>query len=111
MLRIAYDRNGDGDYADVVGGTPETFTPFSTTGNAGRPCGGIAFDGAGRLAAVFSEPSASLVRVMRDMNADGDFSDAVDTTGLWGTKSSASTSQGTRSAAWPCPSKTATSGS
>jgi hypothetical protein len=81
-MRIAYDRNGDGDYADNVAGTPETFNPFGTGIGAfqGRPCGGIAFDGAGRLAVVYAEPSGSAVRLLRDMNGDGDFSDLVDTT-------------------------------
>jgi hypothetical protein len=75
-LRIAYDRNGDGDYAD--GGPLETFTPFATGGgHAGRPCGGVAFDASGRLAALFAEALSS-VRLFRDLNNDGDFTDPGD---------------------------------
>jgi hypothetical protein len=75
-LRIAYDRNGDGDYAD--GGPPETFTPFATGGShAGRPCGGVAFDASGRLAALFAEAMSS-VRLFRDLSNDGDFTDPGD---------------------------------
>jgi hypothetical protein len=78
-FRVAWDRNGDGDYADTVGGTPETFTAFATgDASQNRPCGGIAFDTAGRLNALFSEPAASSVRFFRDVDDDGDFTDPGD---------------------------------
>jgi hypothetical protein len=86
-LRIAYDRNGDGDYAD--GGPPETFTPFATGGgHAGRPCGGVAFDQAGRLAALFAESTGSSVRLFRDLNGDGDFTDPTDLQSIAGSPTS-----------------------
>lgn len=88
-FRVAWDRNGDGDYADVVGGTPETFTAFSTGGATQlRPCGGIAFEPSGRLAALFAEASASSLRYFRDMNDDGDLVDVEDTQVILGTPTS-----------------------
>jgi hypothetical protein len=89
-LRIAYDRNGDGDYTDNVGGNPETFTAF----NAFSPhdstfCGGVAFDASGRLAAVFAESSAADVRVFRDVDGDGDFSGGGDVISVLGNPTNA----------------------
>jgi hypothetical protein len=88
-LRVAYDRNGDGDYADTVGGTPETFTALSSGTHQGRFCGGVAFDAAGRLAAVLAEPLATPLRVLRDLNGDGDFSDGGDVSAVLGLATSA----------------------
>jgi hypothetical protein len=76
-LKLAWDRSGDGDFNDSVGGNNEHFNVASLSGFA---CGGIAFDSAGRAALVYSTGAATLLR--RVMNADGDFSDAGETNTL-----------------------------
>jgi hypothetical protein len=86
LLRIAYDRNGDGDFTD--GG--ETFTAFDANApHSAEFCGGVAFDAAGRLAATFGESIAAQVRVFRDLNGDGDFADAGDVASVIGDMTSA----------------------
>jgi hypothetical protein len=80
-LRIANDRNGDGDFTDAG----ETFTAFSAGApHFGQFCGGVAFDASGRLAATFAESSAAQVRAFRDLNGDGDFADAGDMAAVLG---------------------------
>jgi hypothetical protein len=85
-LRVAYDRNGDGDFADAS----ERYNAFVTFDGSsqGRPCGGVAFDGAGHLAAVFSDVSAISIRVARDLTGDGDFADAGDSVSFPGSATS-----------------------
>jgi hypothetical protein len=84
-LRVAYDRNGDGDFVD--GGELLTATPGG--GPVGTPCGGIAFDPAGRLAAVFGANPGTAVRILRDLSGDGDFADAADAGIITGTTTTA----------------------
>lgn len=69
-VRIAWDRNGDGDFADTVGGNPENF--LLATGNLDGFH--LAFDTAGHLAATFSGAGGQVLA--RDTNDDGDFADA-----------------------------------
>lgn len=72
-IRFGWDRNGDGDFADVIGGNPEVAT-LSTLGST---CVGATFDGAGHPAVVYSTPAS--VSLARDLNDDGDFADAGET--------------------------------
>ena len=75
-LRLAYDRNGDGDFNDTVGGTPE----ISGTGSvANTDCLGLAFDSAGRLSVGF-QTQAGPIELGRDLNGDGDVNDAGEIT-------------------------------
>ncbi len=72
----AWDRNGDGDFEDTIGGNPELLTiagvaPF---------CVGATFDSAGRLAVIYN--AAGNMTLARDLNADGDFFDAGESTTL-----------------------------
>jgi hypothetical protein len=66
-LRAAWDRSGDGDFADTVGGTPELVTVVTTSTPS---CFGATFDTAGRLAVLYSGG------LRRDLSGDGDFDDA-----------------------------------
>jgi hypothetical protein len=77
-LRLAWDRSGDGDFADTVSGNPElaTVVPASTLA-----CLGAAFDAAGILMLVYA-PTGSAAVLARDLNADGDFADAGESTAL-----------------------------
>ncbi len=77
-VRVAYDRNGDGDFADTVSGNPELATVAAVTGVV---CVGATFDPAGRLAVIYGT-SASAPLVARDLNGDGDFADAGETTAI-----------------------------
>jgi hypothetical protein len=77
-LRVAWDRNGDGDFGDTVGGNPELFTLASVA----PVCIGAAFDGADRLAVVYGASAAATVA--RDLSADGDFGDAGESAALPG---------------------------
>jgi hypothetical protein len=71
VLRAAWDRSGDGDFADTVGGTAE----ITTVANSTAPfCFGMAFDHAGRLAVLYSTGATPNLR--QDLNGDGDFVDA-----------------------------------
>jgi hypothetical protein len=85
VLRVAYDRNGDGDFVDA--GELSSATPGG--GPAGTPCGGIAFDPAGRLAAVFGASPGTPARILRDLSGDGDFGDPADVTTLTATTTTA----------------------
>ena len=69
-LRVAWDRNGDGDFADTIGGNPE----LSTLASVPTPtCIGATFDGSDRLAVVYG--ANSVTTLARDLNGDGDFAD------------------------------------
>jgi hypothetical protein len=69
-LRVAHDRNGDGDYVDTITGNPELRTVV--TGPV--TCFGVSFDDAARLAMVWSAGAGTVLA--RDGNDDGDFGDA-----------------------------------
>jgi hypothetical protein len=71
LLRVAYDRSGDGDFADTVGGNPELFT---VTSAAAISCMGVTFDDGARLTMIWDAGSGP--QLARDANADGDFADA-----------------------------------
>ncbi len=70
-VRVAYDRSGDGDFDDVVGGQPE----IQSISNAAAPtaiCLGIGFDTSQRLAVLWGTFSSSTgVRLLRDLDSDG----------------------------------------
>jgi len=74
----AWDRNGDGDFSDTVGGNPELVT---TSPVIGATCVGATFDSANRLAIIYTSPTA-YVTLLRDTNGDGDFADAGEFTVL-----------------------------
>lgn len=76
--RVAWDRNGDGDFADTIGGNPELATLSTGTVD----CLGTAFDASDRLAVVIGQ--AGQVRLMRDLDSDGDFADANEVSVLEG---------------------------
>lgn len=75
----AWDRNGDGDFADTVGTNAETST---VVGGVSPTCVGATFDSADRLAIVYG--NAGVVTLLRDLDADGDFGDAGESTILIG---------------------------
>jgi hypothetical protein len=68
-LHFAWDRNGDGDFADTISGNPE----MGTLGTGTVACLGATFDGSDHLVVVWS--NGSEVRLARDTNGDGDFAD------------------------------------
>lgn len=68
-VRLAWDRNGDGDFGDTVGVAELRTIAASTAG-----CLGLAFDTAGRLAIVNGSS------LLYDLTGDGDFDDAGETT-------------------------------
>ena len=70
VLRVAYDRNGDEDFSDTIGGNPEIL-PVTT---ASVTCLGVSFDDGARLAMVWGTGAGT--QLARDLNADGDFADA-----------------------------------
>jgi hypothetical protein len=70
VLKVAYDRSGDGDFSDTMGGNPETFTAASGS----VTCFGVSFDDGARLAMVWDAGAGT--KLARDANADGDFADA-----------------------------------
>jgi hypothetical protein len=80
-----FDRSGDGDFDDTVGGNPELSTVASETAMA---CMGAAFDGGGRLAVVWGNGS-NAPQLARDLNADGDFADAGEVMALAATAADA----------------------
>ena len=83
VLRAAWDRNGDGDFADTISGNAEVNTVASTT----QPfCFGMAFDTAGRLGVLYATGLTPQLR--RDLNGDGDFIDAGESPPLPSTTSS-----------------------
>jgi len=74
----AYDRSGDGDFDDVVGGTPETYTYTYAT----QPtCIGMTFTGSARLAVVVGALGSPLT-LGRDLDGDGNWSEAGEVTNL-----------------------------
>jgi hypothetical protein len=77
-LRVAWDRSGDGDFADTVSGNPELATLASA---ATLACLGAAFDSAGALAVVYAA-TGSPATLARDLNGDGDFADPLESTAL-----------------------------
>jgi hypothetical protein len=76
-LKLAWDRSGDGDFSDTVGGNSEHFNIVTMST---FQCAGITFDSVGRAALVYATPTATVLR--RDLNADGDFADAGENTTL-----------------------------
>jgi hypothetical protein len=77
VLRLAWDRNGDGDFADTISGNAEVNTVASTT----TPfCFGMAFDTAGRPGVIYGTGTTPQLR--RDLNGDGDFVDAGESPSL-----------------------------
>jgi hypothetical protein len=75
-LRLAYDLNGDGDYADVVAGNPE----LATIASGAVACVGAARGPDGNLALVYETQGGPTLA--RDGNGDGDFGDPGETTTL-----------------------------
>ena len=73
FLHLVYDRNGDGDFDDTVGGAPETTT---LTPVAGGFCASMAF-GPGDVLSIVRGST-----LYRDFNGDGDFVDAGEATTL-----------------------------
>ena len=84
-VRLAWDRTGDGDFADTVGGVPELRTIAGSTG-----CLGLAFDTAGRVAIVSGSS------LLYDVTGDADFDDAGETTAVSGACDVTAASQGNR---------------
>lgn len=76
-VRLAFDRNGDGDFADTVAGQPEIATLVTPSGLA---CLGLAFDAAGRLAAVVGGSAGATL--YHDRDGDDAFGGAGETLGL-----------------------------
>jgi hypothetical protein len=72
-IRVAWDRSGDGDYADTVGGNPESLTLAAV--GALPVCLGAGFAPDGDLAVVWNAVTGGPT-LARDRNADGDFADA-----------------------------------
>lgn len=66
-LVLAYDRSGDGDFDDTVGGTPELYTVVSGI----FTCGGLSFDSSDHLALVYATASGT-TKMYRDLNGNGD---------------------------------------
>jgi hypothetical protein len=79
-LRIAWDRSGDGDFTDTVGGTPEVALVAGGSGNT--DCFGVTFDSAGRLVIAYQNPTNGAPILARDGNGDGDINDASERTEL-----------------------------
>ncbi|RIL00874.1 MAG: hypothetical protein DCC71_18375 [Proteobacteria bacterium] len=69
-VRLAWDRNGDGDFADTVSGNPE----LSTLVAGGFNCFDLAFDGSDVLIATVNDGSGQ--KLLRDVEGDGDFTGA-----------------------------------
>jgi hypothetical protein len=74
-IRVAWDRSGDGDYADTVGANPELFSVPAPVGTFPN-CLSATFDGSDRLAVVYAAIGGAETLLLRDLNADGDVSDA-----------------------------------
>jgi hypothetical protein len=79
-LRVAWDRSGDGDFDDKVGGTNEKSVVFGGSGNT--DCFGVTFDSAGRLVLAYQNPTSSALVLARDLNGDGDVNDGGERTEL-----------------------------
>jgi hypothetical protein len=78
-IRVAWDRSGDGDYVDSVGGNPEVST-LATLGGPPPACLGAGFAPDGDLAVVWDAGAGP--NLARDLNADGDFADAGEVVSL-----------------------------
>jgi hypothetical protein len=72
-LRFAWDRSGDGDFADTVGGNPEIGVIAAL--GVSPVCLGAGFAPDGDLAVVW-DTGTSGPTLARDRNGDGDFADA-----------------------------------
>jgi hypothetical protein len=83
QLRVAWDRSGDGDYADTVGGNPEASVLASLA--SAPACLGAGFAPDGDLAVVWDAGAGP--SLARDRNADGDFADAGEIVSLSGSAS------------------------
>jgi len=79
-MRVAWDRNGDGDFTDTVAGTSEI--SFVGGGGVNTDCFGITFDSAGRLVLAYLLPTNGAPVLARDLNSDGDVNDAGERTEL-----------------------------
>jgi len=77
-IRVAWDRSGDGDFADTVG-TPEL---GSAAAIAVPSCLGASFDGSGRLGIVYVVSGNPVA--LYDWNGDTDFLDAGESSVLPG---------------------------
>ncbi|MCP5069772.1 MAG: hypothetical protein GY946_24655, partial [bacterium] len=73
-LRVAWDRSGDGDYADTVGTNPEKFVAATTL----PLCLGTDFDGSDALVIVYGDVYG--LHLLHDTSGDGDFNDAGENT-------------------------------
>jgi hypothetical protein len=74
-IHVLYDRNGDGDFADVVGSTSEEEVIA-----ASPACLGAGFDGDGHLTLVYTDGSSTVLA--RDLNDDGVPNGTGETTSL-----------------------------
>ncbi len=82
-IRVAWDRSGDGDFADSVAGLPELQSALVV----GTPsCLAASFDGSGRLAIVYAR--SNVPNLLYDLNGDLDFADAGEATVLPGSGNS-----------------------
>ena len=73
VIRVAWDRNGDGDFDDNVGGLDETFEAERRTGT--YTCVAPALDASGNFALLHSVPFIDDLFLTYDRNGDGDFDD------------------------------------
>lgn len=78
-VRVAWDRSGDGDFADSVAGLPEV---VSATSIQVPSCLAGSFDSSGRLGLVYAVNGAPTA--LYDWNGDVDFADAGETIPLTG---------------------------
>lgn len=83
-IQVAWDRSGDGDYDDTVGGNAEFF-PLVTTTNIN--CLGVAFAPDGDLVLVYDRGTGLIFN--RDTDGDGDFTGVGEVVNLDPTSSGA----------------------
>lgn len=76
-VRVAWDRNGDGDFSDTISSNPE----ISTLAPNFIGCLGATFDESDHLAVIYNAEGETTV-LARDLNGDGDFVDANESTVL-----------------------------
>ena len=74
-IRLAADLNGDGDFADNVGGSDET----QSVAGPGVACYDVTVDGTDRTAMVYQVTGNPGITFQYDLNGDGDFGDAGET--------------------------------
>jgi hypothetical protein len=77
LVRVAYDRTGDGDFNDLFGGVPELGT---LTAVATPACLDASFDASGRLGVVYGV--GGVTTLAYDRNGDRDFADANESQAL-----------------------------